>query len=336
MRDSLLFVSGQLDETMGGQPVNLASPKAPKRRTVYALVDRQNLPDYFRAFDFASPDTSSAQRFQTTVAPQALFLLNSPLMAECADGVVKHCEPDSGGQDAEVRRIYEVLFQREPDREEIALGKDYLANQPAHDAITSEPTAWEYGWGTYDDQGGGTESFRPLPIFLGAAWRPPKSEYKIGPVYLNAAGGATGRTNIAAIRRWVAPRDGVISISGQLARFYSTNGMVRGRIVSSRTGLIAEWKTADKHINANVDKIEVKQNDTIDFIVDCMGDKRPKTFIWAPVIEMAKVDSEELGLPHIWDAKENFVDPKKIQRPMSAWEKYAQVLLFSNEFFFVD
>jgi hypothetical protein len=51
---------------------------------------------------------------------------------------------------------------------------------------------------------------------------------------------------------------------------------------------------------------------------------------------MAKVDSEELGLPHIWDAKENFVDPKKIQQPMSAWEKYAQVLLFSNEFFFVD
>src|ERR1700733_13641080 len=73
MRDSLLFVSGQLDETLGGQPVSVAAKSDPARRTIYTLVDRPNLPDYFRSFDFANPDVSSAGRFETTVAPQALF-----------------------------------------------------------------------------------------------------------------------------------------------------------------------------------------------------------------------------------------------------------------------
>lgn len=336
MRDSLLFVSGQLDETMGGQPVNVNLPAAPKRRSVYALIDRQALPEYFRSFDFANPDVSSAQRFETIVAPQALFLLNSPVMAHCAADLVKQCEtPATDSEEARVRRLYEVLFQREPEHDEIALGEDYLANQPAHDAIDPEPTAWEYGWGTFDEAGGGTESFRPLPIFSGHAWRPPKSEARAAAVFLTGAGGGTGRTNIAAIRRWVAPRDGVISLTGRLARV-TTNGVIRGRIFSSRLGLLGEWQVRDKLADTALDKIEVKQNDTIDFIVDCMDDKRPKYFSWAPAIEMARVDSEEIGLPHAWDAKENFIDPKKIRQPMGAWEKYAQVLLFSNEFFFIE
>jgi hypothetical protein len=51
---------------------------------------------------------------------------------------------------------------------------------------------------------------------------------------------------------------------------------------------------------------------------------------------MAKAASEEMGLPHVWDAKANFIDPKSVREPMAAWEKYAQVLLFSNEFFFIE
>ena len=54
------------------------------RRSVYGYIDRQNLPDLFRAFDFASPDTTSARRFYTTVPQQALFLMNSPFVIEQA------------------------------------------------------------------------------------------------------------------------------------------------------------------------------------------------------------------------------------------------------------
>ena len=42
------------------------------------------------------------------------------------------------------------------------------------------------------------------------------------------------------------------------------------------------------------------------------------------------------GLNRVWDARANFIDPKKLPAPLGAWEKYVQVLLLSNEFAFVD
>ncbi len=339
MRDSLLFVAGQLDDTRGGQPVDITSNTAPARRTVYGLVDRQNLPGFFRAFDFANPDVSSAGRFETIVAPQALFLLNSPLLAQCAHGVLERCEQaGSSGVEAKIRLLYEILFQRQPTPAEIELGQNYLANQPEHDAIVPEPAAWQYGWGSFDAQISRTESFNPLPLFNGSAWRTSgkKSDAKLGYVQLTALGGNPGRTNTAAIRRWVAPRDGLISISGQLAHV-QTNGVgVRGRIVSSRLGLLGQWRVHNSHTDTAIENVAVKGNDTIDFIVDYPGKAEVGGFQWAPVIEMAKASGEEMGLPHVWDAKENFVDPKKVRTPLGAWEKYAQVLLFSNEFFFIE
>ena len=82
MRDSLLAISGRLDQAMGGQPVDITAVPFSSRRTVYGFIDRQDLPNLFRTFDFASPDSSSPQRFQTIVAPQALFMLNSPFVQE--------------------------------------------------------------------------------------------------------------------------------------------------------------------------------------------------------------------------------------------------------------
>ncbi|MBI3850832.1 MAG: hypothetical protein HY298_11240 [Verrucomicrobia bacterium] len=46
--------------------------------------------------------------------------------------------------------------------------------------------------------------------------------------------------------------------------------------------------------------------------------------------------NEYVGLPHVWDAQQNFVDPKTSPTPLDPWEKYAQGLLLSNEFVFVE
>ena len=89
MRDTLLSVAGTLDATMGGQSVDITSEPYSTRRTIYGFVDRQNLPNLFRAFDFASPDTTSSRRFFTTVPQQALFLMNSPFVVELAQKLVK-------------------------------------------------------------------------------------------------------------------------------------------------------------------------------------------------------------------------------------------------------
>ncbi|HEY1784256.1 MAG TPA: PSD1 and planctomycete cytochrome C domain-containing protein, partial [Pirellulales bacterium] len=84
MRDSLLAVAGTLDRAVGGPAVDMFSQPFTQRRTIYGQVERQNLPGLFRTFDFANPDTHSAQRFTTIVPQQALFLLNSPFVVEQA------------------------------------------------------------------------------------------------------------------------------------------------------------------------------------------------------------------------------------------------------------
>ncbi len=86
MRDTLLFVSGQLDAKMYGRPVSIDDANN-RRRTVYCLVERQSVPDVVRNFDFASPDASVGQRNVTTVPQQALFAMNSEFVAGVATEV---------------------------------------------------------------------------------------------------------------------------------------------------------------------------------------------------------------------------------------------------------
>ncbi|MBI3409607.1 MAG: PSD1 domain-containing protein, partial [Planctomycetes bacterium] len=83
-RDAIVFVTGKLDKTIGGPSVTNALTPAGNRRTLYTHLDRLNVPGLFRTFDFPSPDATAAQRDITTIAPQALFLMNHPFVQHCA------------------------------------------------------------------------------------------------------------------------------------------------------------------------------------------------------------------------------------------------------------
>ncbi len=129
MRDSLLFVAGRLDLKMGGRAVELTAAPFTARRTVYGFIDRQNLPGLFRTFDFASPDTSTPQRFATTVPQQALFLMNSPFVIEQARHFVQRPEVAGQTKDEEkIKAMYKLAYGRPADADEIALGLRYLAD----------------------------------------------------------------------------------------------------------------------------------------------------------------------------------------------------------------
>jgi hypothetical protein len=131
MRDAMLFVSGRLDTSMFGRPVDVANDPANRRRTVYGLVDRQSLPGSYRAFDFASPDASAERRPQTTVPQQALFGLNSPFVTEQAKAVAARPEV-AGSNDpaAKVFALYALILQRPPDPDEVKLGVAFAAAPP--------------------------------------------------------------------------------------------------------------------------------------------------------------------------------------------------------------
>jgi hypothetical protein len=132
LRDTLLAVAGRLDCTSGGLPVDLETEPFSTRRTVYGLIDRQNLPGVFRTFDFANPDTSSQQRFHTTVPQQALFLMNSPFVVEQARNLAHRAEK-SGAKTPEetVQALYQFAFQRMPVQSELDAGEKFLQTNPA-------------------------------------------------------------------------------------------------------------------------------------------------------------------------------------------------------------
>jgi hypothetical protein len=131
MRDALLAASGKLDRAIGGPSVqNFLAPNA-TRRTLYAHLDRLNVPGVYRTFDFPSPDSTSARRDQTTVPPQALFLMNHPFVAECAKNLVGRPEVASLTDPArKLDRIYAILFARPPTDRERALATEMLAADP--------------------------------------------------------------------------------------------------------------------------------------------------------------------------------------------------------------
>jgi mono/diheme cytochrome c family protein len=120
MRDSMLAVSGRLDPTMYGRPVDVAGDFTSGRRTVYGMVDRQGLPGLFRAFDFASPDASAERRPRTTVPQQALFGLNSPFVLQQARTLAARPEVTRETDPAaRVAALYRLILSREPKPAEV-------------------------------------------------------------------------------------------------------------------------------------------------------------------------------------------------------------------------
>src|SRR5262249_31745509 len=90
IRDTMLAVSGQLAPDRGGPtfPTNLPADygykSADTRRSVYLPVFRNAISESLEAFDFADPSVVTGRRNVSTVASQALYLLNHPFPAEQA------------------------------------------------------------------------------------------------------------------------------------------------------------------------------------------------------------------------------------------------------------
>jgi hypothetical protein len=340
MRDTLLSVSGKLDLTLGGHAVDITSGSYSTRRTVYGYVDRQNLPSVFRAFDFASPDTTSPRRFYTTVPQQALFLMNSPFVIDQARNLVNR--PDFKGAHSEreqIRLLYQLAFQRDPTHDETEMARQFVksaAETPAPEGNTN----WLFGYGTFDDASKRVKGFQKLPFYAGGVLQggPSQPDPKLGWVMLTSTGGHPGNDQQhAAIRRWIAPREGFVSIKGTLTHPDPQGDGVRGRIVSSELGVLGQWVVHNSKSETAVDHVAVKQGDTIDFVTDCYGTVYFDSFGWAPTVRLMADGKTQPGQRMEWSAANDFDNAARVSHPnLGAWQKYAQVLLLTDELVFVD
>ncbi|MBG29725.1 MAG: hypothetical protein CMI31_06965 [Opitutae bacterium] len=127
MRDAMLFVSGDLDLTVGGRSVKLNEKPYSFRRAAYGYVDRQNIPALLRTFDFSNPNIHTPARPETTVPQQALFALNDPFVLARAETL----GGSSAAQSPEVaiRSLYRRILSRDPSPRELTSARVFLGQE---------------------------------------------------------------------------------------------------------------------------------------------------------------------------------------------------------------
>lgn len=127
VRDALLAVGGRLDRAMGGSLLavpnrgylfdhtskDLTDYGSP-RRSLYLPVIRNNLYDVFQLLDFPDAAVPSGDRSTTTVAPQALLMLNSDLVLQAGDALAARLRDECGDDEpARLRRLVALAYGRE-------------------------------------------------------------------------------------------------------------------------------------------------------------------------------------------------------------------------------
>lgn len=124
LRDSLLAISGTLDERMYGAGT---LDEASKRRSIYFTMKRSRLISMLTIFDAPDGTVGIGERTSTTIAPQALLLMNNPQVRQWAKafaGRAKAATPE-----ASVEQAYRLALQRSPTESERREGVDFLATQ---------------------------------------------------------------------------------------------------------------------------------------------------------------------------------------------------------------
>jgi hypothetical protein len=161
VRDSLLFVADQLNTSLGGTLLKVnarayvtsttsvdATNYVTNRRSLYVPVVRSALYDPFQAFDFAEPTTIKGDRDSTTIASQALFMMNSDVMNEQSARLATRIAAEQpNDRDARVRDLYLIALGRRPAETEVARAhafvERYAPPQSGEAVVADSMAAWQ-------------------------------------------------------------------------------------------------------------------------------------------------------------------------------------------------
>jgi hypothetical protein len=145
LRDSILFVCGQLDLRLGGKTVPLRNRQFvfdhtsidntrydSWRRAIYLPVIRNNLYSLFEQFDFPDPTMPTGSRSTTTVAPQALLLMNSDWVLRAAEQALFNVD-HAPSSEAKIQWLYRDILGRNATEIELERAIAFLS-EANHDA----------------------------------------------------------------------------------------------------------------------------------------------------------------------------------------------------------
>ncbi len=143
-RDTILYVSGKLDLSMGGTtiPPNVKADygyrHASVRRSIYVPQFRNVPLEMLEVFDMANSSFTSGQRANSTVAPQALYLMNHPFVMEQAKVAARRAMAETPTKLAKLNLAWRRTLGRDPTPGETRLMLDHLSGADEE----SESQAW--------------------------------------------------------------------------------------------------------------------------------------------------------------------------------------------------
>ena len=161
LRDTLLEVGGLLDKRVGGyvwtfENYNLvfnhtsedATTYDSTRRAIYLPIIRNHVYKPFELFDFPDPGMVGGNRATTVIAPQALFLMNSPLVLRSTEAMAKRLLADDTADSGwRMERLYERVYNRPPTVQEtqgaLDFVKHFAAERRGGDAKSDRRAAWQ-------------------------------------------------------------------------------------------------------------------------------------------------------------------------------------------------
>jgi Protein of unknown function (DUF1553) len=135
--DTLLLTAGRLDGRRAGpadpvqaRPDGLVTPtetSAGWRRLVYVRQARKQLPTHLEAFDFPQMNPNCVERRDSTVAPQALYMMNNGMIDRLAEQFAVRVGREVGTDSAaQVERVSWIALGRAPTKEEKEVGVSAL------------------------------------------------------------------------------------------------------------------------------------------------------------------------------------------------------------------
>ncbi len=127
LRDAMLATSGRLDRTLGGPPVDLAAADC-RRRTIYGLVDRQNLASMLQQLRFCQPrgahlPRGTLPRFRS----RPCFCSTVRFVLEQARAFAQRAEQGGPEQrEQRIARMFQLALGRPASAEELRSAKSFL------------------------------------------------------------------------------------------------------------------------------------------------------------------------------------------------------------------
>jgi len=150
IRDALLMVSGKLDRSVGGSllktknrdylfnhtSVDKSNYSTP-RRSIYVPVIRNHLYDVFQIFDYADASVLNGNRDTSTVAPQALFWMNSEWVTDLTFAMADRLLVANKSRSARIEQLFLQAYGRTASLDETARVNKFLSQ---FGELTTDPS----------------------------------------------------------------------------------------------------------------------------------------------------------------------------------------------------